>query len=270
MKENGSYTKNQILALYRHLRALPSDVLDQDASELFEDLLRLVMAADSRTAQDILSDIEIRRVQPHLRDLWANYEYCREKTWALRICNSRHLSVELENYPAFGFYDKLVAFECAISQALCEGKVRNALFVGCGPLPLTSILLAQKAGLHVDCLDKKREACDISMNVIKRLGLTGLLRFYHAEVDAMTDIAKYNVIIIATLAGETDQEKMNIIRFLRDHMKKGQILVLRTVHDLRALLYRETKLRHLHGFQVHFANRSSHVISAVIVAEKLP
>jgi nicotianamine synthase len=270
MKENGSYTKHQILALYRHLRTLPSDVLDQGGSDSFEDLLRLVMATESRTAQEILSDIEIRRVQPHLRDLWANFEYWREKRWALRICNSLQLSAELETYPDFGFYDKLVAFEYALSQALCEGKVRHALFVGCGPLPLTSILLAQKAGLHVDCLDKKREACDIAMKVIKRLGLTGLLRFDHAEVDAMTDIAKYNVIIIATLAGETDQEKIGIIRFLRDHMKKDQILILRTVHELWALLYRETRLSYLDGFQIHFANRSSPVIRAVIVAETLP
>lgn len=90
----------------------------------------------------------------------------------------------------------------------------------------------------------------------------------HANIIKMKSVKMYDVIIVATLAGEGDEEKQDLLRFLRRSTNKGQILIIRTVQGLRSLLYPVIYEKYLRGFQIHFQNKTSNVVNSTIIVEK--
>ncbi|MDO8658455.1 MAG: nicotianamine synthase family protein [Candidatus Levybacteria bacterium] len=261
-------TKNEILNIYQQLLDLSADKLQNDVSPIFENLQKVTRITDIDITKTILKDTEIKKIQPYLRKLWANYEYQREKSWALEIYNSSKSSLELSRYPVYNFYEKIIPLEFGIGNALYEKVVCNVLFIGSGPLPLSSIILAKTAKIHVDGIDILQEACDISTKLVKKLKLQTQIRFICTDICAMDTIKKYDIIILSTLAGETIQEKLAIFEYLNKHMRKGQILIIRTVQGLKSLLYQESQINDLKSFKIHFENKSSNIISRIIVAQK--
>lgn len=163
--------KGEILFIYSQLISVSSSWLNKSYSKYYELLLKLVLTSNDNIIDKLLNDADIKKIRANLRDMWANYEYQREKNWSLKIINSEEPRFEIKNYPAFAFYKKLIPFEFGISNALCEKVVSKILFVGSGPLPISSILLAENYDIHVDCLDIKKEACKISSKLIAKFGL---------------------------------------------------------------------------------------------------
>jgi len=260
--------KKKVLFIYHYLVSSPSSWLNNSYYRYYESLLKLILAANDNVIDKLLSDPDIKKVQPHLRSIWANYEYQREKTWSWKIINSKEPSFEIKKYPAYVFYKKLISFEFGISNALYKRALNRILFIGSGPLPISSILLAENYDIYVDCLDIQKEACEISSKLIPKLGLSGKINFMHKDITKMKSVETYDVIILATLAGETDREKQALLRYLIRSIKKDQILIIRTVQGLRSLLYPMIREKYLRGFQIQFQNKISTIINSVIVVKK--
>mgnify|MGYP001576989490 CR=1 FL=1 len=266
---NASRTKGEILGIHARLMQPPSPNFPDASSQQFEELIRLLGSTDSAPfASDLLRDPDIISVAPTLTRGWARHEYHRERDWALTIAGSEDPSGELKKYPVYGFYEKLIPFEFSLVNALHNGKINNALFIGSGPLPLSPLLLAESGKMHVDGIDVLEEACDIATDLTKKVGLEDQVKYSATDIRDMDDLGRYDMITLATLAGETAEEKAEIFQHLHGRMKKGQMLAVRTMRGLRSLLYHEVQPQELDGFQIHFDNPSSNITNRVIVAEK--
>lgn len=266
--KNNLPVMNDILSIVRQIEDLDFDTLKTIDYKRFEDLLKIVLNTDDGTAKMILKNKKMKNIQLELRNLWAKYEYQREKRWVEKILDSENAWSEIKKYPAFPFYQKLIKFEFAISNALVVEEIKNILFIGSGPLPLSTILLSKQTNVHVDGIDIIAEACELGTRLAKKLKLENVFFFTETNISKL-EIDKYDLIVLATLAGETDTQKREIIESLHSRMNPKQILIIRTVWGLRPILYPKVKLSDLNGFRLHFNNSFSNIINSVIVAQKL-
>jgi hypothetical protein len=90
--------------------------------------------------------------------------------------------VELSHYSSYERYITVVDLEIALLNQARHTDFRHVLMIGSGPLPMTVILLAQRFGIHVDCLDVNPEACTLSREVIQALGLDQQVRVLQSDI----------------------------------------------------------------------------------------
>lgn len=143
------------------------------------------------------------------------------------------------------------------------------LFVGSGPLPLSSLLLASRHGhTKIDNIDIDLEATRLAARLATVLDVSSL-RFRCADVLACTDVADYDMVCLAAMVGPHPEDKTRVIKHLYQHMKPGALLLARSAHSLRTLLYAPLALRDLAGFRpLAVLNPYTEVVNSLVVAEK--
>jgi len=117
--------------------------------------------------------------------------------------------------------------------------------LGSGPLPLTSVCIAD-ALQHGKCgptcihnVDQDPLAIAQSRKLCCALGHTEETMCFHcadAQADTL-DLYAFDVVYLAALAGTCNEEKHEIIASVVKRMRAEALLVLRTAHSLRGLLY---------------------------------
>lgn len=133
----------------------------------------------------------------------------------------------------------------ALSSISADETLKEFAIIGSGPLPLTSLCILQaleRRGSGPPCvynIDNDPAAISESSKLCCRLG--------HGEdamcfqcADAMTDtlnLGRFDVVYVAALVGTCYEQKINIIRNTVKTMRPGGLVVLRTAHSLRILLY---------------------------------
>jgi nicotianamine synthase len=86
---------------------------------------------------------------------------------------------------------------------------------------------------------------------------------------ACTDVADYDMVCLAAMVGPHPGDKTRVIKHLYRHMKPGALLVARSAHSLRTLLYRPLALSDLAGFRpLVVLNPHTEVVNSLVVAEK--
>jgi nicotianamine synthase len=186
----------------------------------------------------------------HLRTSRARYEYDDEAWWAQRLVAHSYPTAELSHYPGCERYITAVNFEMDLLNQARHTDFKHVLMIGSGPLPMTAILLAQRFGLHVDCLDVNPKACVLSREVIQALGLDQQVRVLQADIRDFTALASYEVVFWAALAGTSEEEKAQIARHLSCTMQPGQVVVVRSAQGIKTLFYAPVNPRDLIGFRV--------------------
>jgi nicotianamine synthase len=150
-------------------------------------------------------------------------------------------------------------------------------FLGSGPLPLTSICLATllhptTPGLRILNIDHDPAAIKVSARLCATLpGPQSAVQEFKcaSATDAATDLATFDVVYVAALVGMSAAEKEEVVRSVVRKMKRGALVVLRSAHSLRGLLYPVVDVAGLErvGLKVevvvHPWNR---VVNSVIVA----
>ncbi|KAK7840180.1 nicotianamine synthase [Quercus suber] len=145
-------------------------------------------------------------------------------------------------------------------------------FVGSGPLPLTSIVLASKhlpnTTFHNMILTLKPIhrllAYSSDSDLSKRM-------FFHTndimnETNALKD---YEVVFLAALVGMDKEDKVKFVDHLARYMAPGALLMLRSAHGARAFLYPVLDPCDLRGFEVlSVFPPTNEVINSVVIARK--
>jgi len=254
--------------LYAGLAAAPTLAPGPDVDALFEELVHLVRHCPGERAEEVLADPRVRALQPHLHRLCADGEYELERAWSARIAASADPWAELARFPYHENYRRLTHLEYHALRGLEPGPPRRLAFLGSGPLPLTSILLAAEFGLAVDNVDVDAEAAALGGRLARALGLDGL-RFHHADVRHFHALADHDVVVLAALAGLDRETKRHLLRHLRTDMAPGALLLVRTSHRLRCLLYPAVEVDDLVGFTPEIVVQPfNEVINSVIVARR--
>lgn len=254
--------------LYHGLATAPTLAPGPAVDALFGELVRLVAYRPGERPEEVLADPVVRAIQPHLHRLCSDGEYELERDWSRRIAASADPWAELARFPYHENYRQLTRLEYHALRGLGAGADVRVAFLGSGPLPLTSIVLAHEFGLRVDNVDVDAEAHALGARVAAALGLGGL-HAHHGDALGFDTLGGYDVVVLAALVGLDAGDKRHLIRHLRRGMAPGALLLVRSAHRLRSLLYPAVDVDDLVGFTPEVVIQPfNDVINSVIVARR--
>ena len=151
----------------------------------------------------------------------------------------------LQTFPYYSNYIDLVRMELnALASVAPNFFLRTFAILGSGPLPLTSICISQQldsAHDNITCHNVDQDALAISSSkkMCRALGLTGSkMNFQCADAGSTDmDLSTFDVVYLAALVGGSSKHKQRILADVVKRMRPGGLVVLRSAHSLRRLLY---------------------------------
>ena len=146
----------------------------------------------------------------------------------------------LRNFPYHGNYVDLVRMEMNAIASVKPGFVmRTFAFLGSGPLPLTSLCISHHLESElVTChnVDQDATAIATAIKLCRALGHSSQTMCFQCASAGSPDVnLDVDIVYLAALVG--DLQKHEIITSVVKRMKPGGILVIRSAHSLRRLLY---------------------------------
>ena len=223
---------------------------------------------------------EILTILSSLRAMASEAESCLEEHWAEHINNSNSqqplfagsarafptcvignssdkVFTTLKAFPYYQNYVDLVNMELSAITPLLprDQPLQKVAFIGSGPLPLTSICLAQTlreqslssfttTNVEILNIDSCAQAILQSSTLSQLLGsYTSSLSFACEKAGSSSrDLTPYDVVFMAALVGNTQEEKEEVLLKVVGKMRSGALVVIRTSHSLRGLLYPEFEI----------------------------
>lgn len=241
--------KRRIVGIHRALKGRPDLRPSADVNRLFKRLVALTLDGPAELAERVLASPEVRAIRPELQELCARGEFELETHWSDRVAEAADPRLELARFPYYRHYELATRMEAACLFSVRRRFVRRVLFAGSGPLPLTSVLLAREHGIQVDNVEVDAEACRRGARLAARLGLSDRLRFFHADVLDYEPDGEHDAVFLAALAGLDEAAKNRLLSRLRGLMPESSLLVIRSAHRLRALVYPAVPVDGLRGFE---------------------
>ncbi|KAL9320518.1 hypothetical protein ACSQ67_012357 [Phaseolus vulgaris] len=217
---------------------------------------------------------QVRETIAKLIRLCGKAEGLLENHYSTLIGSQENPLNHMKLFPYYSNYFKLSHLEFTMLTTHCTQVPSQLAFVGSGPLPLTSIMLAT----HY-----LRETCfhNYDMDPLANAKAHGLVSsdpdlskrmFFHTNdiLNVSNGLKDYNVVFLAALVGMDHKEKTEVIKHLAKFMAPGAILLLRSAHGARAFLYPVVDpSSDLKGFEVlSVFHPTDEVINSVIVARK--
>ncbi|XAR49263.1 Nicotianamine synthase [Bertholletia excelsa] len=181
----------------------------------------------------------------------------------------------LDIFPYFNNYLKLGLLEFSILSRHHPAPPRRLAFIGSGPLPLTSLVLATN---HLPAATFGNYDLDPAANslaaalVAADADLSKRMSFHTADImDVTSELGEYDVVFLAALVGMDKEEKVRVIEHLGKYMAPGATLMLRSAHGARAFLYPVVEPGDLgRGFEaLSVYHPTDEVINSVVIARKL-
>lgn len=257
----------QVRALHDALVACTDLAPGPRTNDLFGRLVALAVdPVAAREAEAVLADPAVATLLPGLRQLCADGEFALECHWARRVVAADDPAAELARFPYHRNYVDLTRLEHHAVSGLVPHRIGRVLFVGSGPLPLTSMLLAGQYGCEVDNLDREAEAVTLSSALTDALGRTGL-RFDVGDVLDHDDLGGYDLVYLAALAGLEPDAKLGLLEHLARRLTPGTLVLARSAHSLRGLLYPVLDPHDLPGMDtLSVVHPFTDVVNSVVVA----
>jgi nicotianamine synthase len=179
------------------------------------------------------------------RQVCAEGEARLEAHWAQGLSSG---DASLPEFPYLSNYTKLVDWEYQLLERLLlkrapDSAAKRVVFAGCGPLPLTALLLGRAAPeLQLTCFDRDPTAVQAARQVCAQLGPELLIRFEVA--DALTyNYSSADLVIAAALIGDSTATHTRLLSRVGETAGPDALVAVRTVAaDGRQLLYRRVCL----------------------------
>ncbi|KAL8205914.1 hypothetical protein R6Q57_009465 [Mikania cordata] len=263
--------------------------------DIYDKLSKLETLKPSKHVDDLFTEL-VHTCIPHssidIAALPANVQELRSKL--IRLCGEAegyleaHFSTILASFenplhhlnvfPYYSNYLKLSLLEYNILNQACLTTAqapKHVAFVGSGPLPLTSIVMAsshlKESTFHNYDIDP------LANSMASRLvtfddDLSKRMVFHTADImDVTHELKQYDVVFLAALVGMDVHEKTKVIEHLAMFMAPGAILMLRSAHGARAFLYPVVDPQVLKGFEVlSVFHPDDDVINSVVISRKYP
>lgn len=188
----------------------------------------------TRTANQVLRSPKIRKHISQFRNLYGQFLYELELQWSKKLLD--HLAGPLTEYPKYRHYELRVSYEMHMLQVVRPRPFYRILLIGCGPLPLSALMIKHKFGVEVDLLDRSAEALSHARRLIRRHGKGMKNKFLHTDALRFAGFDKYEVVFLAGTVGSDSITRQKIIERIFSRMKEGSVLVLRPPINLEKLL----------------------------------
>ncbi|KAG6739752.1 hypothetical protein POTOM_057367 [Populus tomentosa] len=181
--------------------------------------------------------------------------------------NSLHL------FPYYGNYVKLPSLEYRILHENGVVQPKKVAFVGSGPMPLTSFIMAihHMKFTPFDNFDVDEAANGVARQlVVSDAELEKRMKFETCDmVNLKEKLSEYDCIFLAALVGLNKDEKLKILSHLRKYMKEGGILLVLSANGTRAFLYPAVEEHDLVGFELlSIFHPTNDVINSVLLVRK--
>ncbi len=223
------------------LEALPPDELYR-LYQLLDDLAHLDVGA--HLAELILQEHEIQSVLPVIRAYYAAFFTIHEMHLANELIHAAEPWKALGTFPLYPRYEALTR---AQGECLPDLSQRRVIFIGCGPVPMSLILMNRFFHTPSIGLDASRTSVDLARKVIQALGLEGEVKIIHGDDSLLRDL-DWNAVLVAALAEPKERIFRRLRRLLNE--RNGPIpLIYRTYTGMRAVLYAPVDPAHVAGFR---------------------
>ncbi|KAL8188824.1 hypothetical protein R6Q57_029579 [Mikania cordata] len=270
-------------------------VLVQKVCQIYDKISQLETLKPSKNVDTLFTQLVLTCIPPSsivISDLPNNIQKIRSKL--VRLCGEAegHLEAHfstllatfpnpldhLDVFPYYSNYLKLSRIEYNILDQhypARTGPPKCVAFVGSGPLPLTSIVLAsyhlKETTFHNYDVDPLANAMACRL-VSTDPDLSQRMVFHTSDILDVTDeLMEYDVIFMAALVGMDVDEKVKVVQHLDKYMAPGSMLMLRSAHGARAFLYPVVDPKDLQGFEVlSVFHPVDDVINSVVIARKNP
>ncbi|MEJ0063741.1 MAG: nicotianamine synthase family protein [Alphaproteobacteria bacterium] len=247
--ESADQTKvKHVIAAYRRARDTVTNASDLSPNNplISRDLSALVGAVSMP-----FNPAETRAILQH-DDIAANqsrmWERLSQAESAMELYDSAVLSGRrLQDFRYFENYDGLVDAELEQLGRPRLAKHESIAFVGAGPLPLSAILMHQKTGSRIVCLDNDPEAAALGRDFIKKSGLSSDAVQYRCTAGEHYDYSANPIVFIASLVGD----KNSVMRQI--HASPGnKTLAIRSSEGVHKLLYSPLEPQAGNGLNLRF------------------
>ena len=217
--------------IYQELQTYTSLKPSPRITELFTQLVTLSLQYDRKIPFPPSK-------QEKLQVMCSCAEYELEKYWADTLIASEKPHDVLTSFPYYKNYVDLTRLEWKSFQGCAHHHDHKILFIGGGPLPLTSIVLAEKHNISSTILDSDLHAVIQARRVIKKLGLEDKISVIRSAGETFDGFSNFNVIFVAALAGIDATVKEDIFKTIKKECPEKSHVIARSAWNNRKLLYK--------------------------------
>ncbi|KAF3454132.1 hypothetical protein FNV43_RR04579 [Rhamnella rubrinervis] len=263
----------RVCELYEKISSLETLKPSKDVDMLFTQLVRTCMPPTHIDVTKLCK--RVQEIRCKLIRLCGEAEGLLESHFSAILASHQNPLRHLNIFPYYSNYLKLSHLEFTILKEHYTHTPTNIAFVGSGPLPLTSIVLASNhlttTSFHNFDVDPSANSKALAL-VSSHSDLSKRFVFHTTDIMNVTSALKdFEVVFLAALVGMNKEEKVRVIDHLAKYMAPGSLLMLRSAHGARAFLYPVVDPCHLRGFEVlSVFHPTDEVINSVVIARKYP
>ncbi|KAG1338797.1 nicotianamine synthase 3 [Cocos nucifera] len=260
--------------MYDRISKLPSLSPSKEVNTLFTELVLTCIPPSPIDLSKLGKGVQEMRTK--LIQLCGQAEGLLESHYSDILANTYDNPIEhLNLFPYYSNYLQLSLLEYTLLARHLTSPPTRVAFVGSGPLPLSSLVLAARhmRGARFHNYDLDPSATERARRLARAdPDLGARLAFHTADLFGLArELAGHDVVFLAALVGVDREEKLRAIEHLARHMAPGAHLVVRSAHGARAFLYPVVEPGDLKGFDVlSVYHPSDEVINSVFIARKLP
>jgi nicotianamine synthase len=261
----------KVCDLYLQISSLESLKPSKDVNMIFTQLVLTCMPSSPIDVTKLCK--RVQEMRSKLIRLCGEAEGLLESHFSTILGSYENPLDHLTIFPYYSNYLKLSLLEFTILSQHCAHVPSKIAFVGSGPLPLTSIVLASNhlidTTFHNYDIDPLANSMAVAL-VSSDPDLSKRMFFHTNDIMNVTNALKdYEVVFLAALVGMDKEDKVKVIDHLAKYMAPGAFLMLRSAHGARAFLYPVVDPCDLRGFDVlSVFHPTDEVINSVVIARK--
>lgn len=250
---------NQVAYIIKNLRKLKDLKPSNEVNQIFSKLVDIALSENTKynvTQKD----------KKYIQLMASRAEYELEKYWANLIISG---DKKLEEFIYYNNYVKLTKLEWMSLLSCKIHKRHKVLFIGSGPLPLTSIVLSRDFNCNVTLLDSSTEAINLSRQLLSKINLDNKFEFINKDAIKFNDYGKYDVIYFAALAGAANSLKKKILDKIKRLSKDDVHLIVRSSFGNREILYRKISNKDIEGYKIEVEVKPHNdVVNSFLILKK--
>ena len=248
--------KPLILGFFKDIKSYSADALAALAPEklyqkfqIIDDLAHL-NAGDSLAGM-ILDDPEIRCELPVIRSYYTTFFSIHERHLAKELLNAEDPWLVFESFPLYPRYKTLIKNQITKMNFSSESVLA---FIGCGPVPMSLILLSRLYKLHTIGIDLMPDSVSLARRVIACMGLGDHITIIQGDETRLREL-KWNFVLVAALAEPKKRIFKNLKTILREAALRqpgnnNTTVIYRTYTGMRAVLYKPVQQNDINGFKI--------------------
>ncbi|XP_028789522.1 nicotianamine synthase-like [Neltuma alba] len=261
----------QIMQLHADISKLESLRPSKQVNSLFTHLVNLCTLPSSINIQSLPQDV--KNMRESLINLCGQAEGLLELEFSSFLAQIPKPLNNLTLFPYYGNYVKLANLENKILRDNGLVHPKKVAFVGSGPMPLTSLIMATHhlASTKFDNFDIDEKANEAACRIVATDSeLEKRMKFETKDIMQIKEkLVQYDCIFLAALVGMSREAKVKILGHLGEYMKEGGFLLVRSAKGARAFLYPVVEEQDLGNFEVlTIFHPTNDVINSVVLLRK--